>query len=62
LLGQLASGRRQPEIAQALALPAKTVSVYRARLLEKMKLSSSAELAQYALHHQLLPPGTVQAG
>ena len=61
LLGLLASGRRLPEIAQLLALPAKTVSVYRARLLEKMKLSSSAELAQYALHHQLLPPAAIQA-
>ena len=55
LLQMLALGRRLPEIAQQLDLPAKTVSVYRARLLEKMKLSSNAELAHYASRHNLLP-------
>lgn len=55
LMRLLASGRRLTEIAQQLGLPAKTVSVYRARLLEKMKLASNADLAHYASRHNLIP-------
>ena len=55
LLAMLASGRRLPDIAQRLELPPKTIGVYRARLLEKMKLSTNAELAHYAMHHKLMP-------
>jgi DNA-binding NarL/FixJ family response regulator len=54
LLALLASGHRLPDIAERLELPPKTVSVYRARLLEKMKLSTNAELAHYAIHHKLV--------
>jgi two-component system invasion response regulator UvrY len=54
LLAMLACGRRLPDIAERLELPAKAVSVYRARLLEKMKLSTNAELAHYAIRHNLV--------
>jgi DNA-binding NarL/FixJ family response regulator len=54
LLALLASGQRLPDIAERLELPHKTVCVYRARLLEKMKLSNNAELAHYAIHHKLV--------
>jgi DNA-binding NarL/FixJ family response regulator len=50
----LASGRKLSEVATELALSPKTVSVYRARVLEKLGLRTNAELARYALEHRLL--------
>jgi DNA-binding NarL/FixJ family response regulator len=51
LLGQ---GRSVRHIAQSLALSMKTVSTYRARLLDKLQLTTTAELIRYALHHRLV--------
>ncbi|HXF15651.1 MAG TPA: response regulator transcription factor [Burkholderiales bacterium] len=42
------------KIAQKLGLSVKTVSTYRTRALEKMKLTSNAELTQYAVRHRLI--------
>jgi DNA-binding NarL/FixJ family response regulator len=53
-LCMLASGKRLTEIAQALSLSVKTVSVYRTRLLEKMKLSNNAELTFYVMSNRLI--------
>lgn len=50
----IASGRRLSEIAEALTLSPKTVSVYRARVLEKLGVATNAELASYALRHGLI--------
>ena len=50
----IASGRKLSEIAEELALSPKTVSVYRARILEKMKMKNNAELTHYALKHGLV--------
>ncbi len=50
----IASGRRLSEIAASLALSPKTVSVYRARIMTKLGVSSNAELASYALRHGLI--------
>jgi DNA-binding NarL/FixJ family response regulator len=47
----IAEGRKLSEIAERLSLSPKTVSVYRARVLEKLGLSSNAELATYAMRH-----------
>jgi two-component system, NarL family, invasion response regulator UvrY len=47
----LASGRTGREIAAQLYLSEKTVSTYRARILQKMKLHSNAELIRYVLEH-----------
>ncbi|HSM99225.1 MAG TPA: response regulator transcription factor [Gallionella sp.] len=49
----LASARTVTEIADALALSVKTVSTYRGRVLEKMRLNNNAELMRYAVDHQL---------
>ena len=46
--------RRLADIADALALSPKTVSVYRARILEKMGMSNNAELTHYAIKHGLV--------
>lgn len=53
-LKMIASGQRLADIADALALSPKTVSVYRARILEKMGMSSNAELTHYAIKHGLV--------
>lgn len=50
----IASGKRLSEIADALSLSPKTVSVYRARVLEKLGVASNAELAAYAVRHRLI--------
>lgn len=50
----MASGKRLADIAATLALSPKTVSVYRARILEKMSMSNNAELTHYALKHGLV--------
>ena len=52
-LCMIASGKTPAEIAEALNLSVKTVSVYRASLLEKMNLRNNAELTHYGLKHGL---------
>jgi DNA-binding NarL/FixJ family response regulator len=54
ILKLIAGGRKLAEIAAELSLSPKTVSVYRARLLEKMGLASNAALTHYALKNALL--------
>ena len=51
---KIASGKRLSEIAEELMLSPKTVSVYRSRVLEKLKLSNNAELTGYAIRNQLV--------
>ncbi|MGV2293364.1 response regulator transcription factor RqpR [Trinickia sp. YCB016] len=53
-LCMLASGKRLTDIANALSLSVKTVSVYRSRLLEKMKLNNNAELTFYVMSNRLV--------
>ncbi|RKP44367.1 response regulator transcription factor RqpR [Trinickia fusca] len=53
-LCMLASGKRLTDIAHALSLSVKTVSVYRSRLLEKMKLRNNAELTFYVMSNRLV--------
>lgn len=50
----LASGKKLSEMAEIMSLSTKTVSVYRARLLDKMKLKNNAEAIQYAISNHLL--------
>jgi len=50
----IAAGRTLAQIGEELALSPKTVSVYRARLLAKLRLATNAELTRYALEHKLL--------
>jgi two-component system, NarL family, invasion response regulator UvrY len=51
---KLAGGRIPTEIAQELHLSVKTVSTYRARVLEKMRLSNNADLTYYAIKNGLI--------
>jgi len=50
----LGSGRTVKEISAELDLSPKTVSTYRARLLEKMRLTGNADLVRYAARHGLI--------
>ncbi|MEY4756182.1 MAG: hypothetical protein RJA34_1080 [Pseudomonadota bacterium] len=51
---KIASGKRLSDIAEELMLSPKTVSVYRSRVLEKLKLSNNAELTVYAIRNELV--------
>jgi DNA-binding NarL/FixJ family response regulator len=50
----IASGKTVKEIAEQLFLSGKTISTYRSRILEKMKMRSSAELTHYAIKQELV--------
>lgn len=54
VLTMLASGKTVKEIANEIALSVKTVSTYRARILEKTGLRTNAELIRYALQNRLV--------
>jgi len=50
----IASGKTVKQIADDLFLSMKTISTYRSRILEKMKMKTNAELMHYALKHHML--------
>lgn len=50
----IASGKTVREIALLLSLSDKTISTYRARILEKMDMKTSAELTHYAIQNGLV--------
>ena len=54
VLRLLASGKSVKRIAASLELSPKTVSTYRARMLEKLELRTTADLIRYALSHGLV--------
>ena len=51
---RIAAGKTPSEIAAELSLSAKTVSTYRARVLEKLGLKNSAEMIRYAIRNGLV--------
>ncbi|MEY4906959.1 MAG: hypothetical protein RL260_677 [Pseudomonadota bacterium] len=53
-LTMIASGKRLSDIAEQLSLSPKTVSVYRARVLEKLSLTNNSELTVYAIRNELV--------
>ena len=54
VLCRMSSGETVTEIAHDLDLSAKTVSTYRSRILDKLGMSSNAELVRYAVRHRLV--------
>ena len=54
VLRMIARGRTVSQIAAELGLSVKTVSTYRSRILEKMKMTSTAELMHYAISNRLV--------
>ena len=53
-LVMIASGKRLSDIAEELTLSPKTVSVYRARVLEKLGLANNSEMTVYAIRSGLV--------
>jgi two-component system invasion response regulator UvrY len=54
VLRMIASGKTISRIAEELHLSVSTVSTYRARILEKMEMTTTAELMRYALRNHLV--------
>jgi DNA-binding NarL/FixJ family response regulator len=50
----IASGKTVSDIAEELSLSVKTISMYRSRLLQKMKLRNNAELTHYGIKNELV--------
>jgi len=51
---RIASGKTVTEIAGELSLSPKTISTYRARILEKLGVKTSAEITRYAIRNGLV--------
>ena len=51
---RIASGKTVSEIAEEIHLSVKTISTYRARILEKMRMKNNAELTQYGIREKLV--------
>lgn len=56
VLTALVGGHTIAEIARQLGVNAKTVSTYRARLLNKLGLGNNAQLVRYAMEYRLIRP------
>jgi DNA-binding NarL/FixJ family response regulator len=54
VLRLIASGKTVGEIADLLSLSDKTISTYRARIMQKMSMKTNAELTHYAIHNNLV--------
>jgi two-component system invasion response regulator UvrY len=54
VMSRIALGKTVTEIAEELSLSAKTISTYRARVLEKLDVKNSAEIVQYAIRNGLV--------
>ena len=54
VMRMIASGVSLTEIAVRLNVSVKTISTYRARIMEKMQIKSNAEVTRYALTNQLI--------
>ena len=50
----IASGKTVTGISKEISLSDKTISTYRARILEKMKMKTNAELTFYAINNKLV--------
>ncbi len=54
VLCMIGTGKTTNEIATTLSISPKTISTYRLRISDKMKLKSNAELIRYAIEHDLV--------
>ena len=55
VMRMLALGKTLKDIADEIMISEKTVTTYRARILEKMKLKNNTEITIYAIENKLLP-------
>ncbi len=49
----MGKGQSVSDIAESLSLSVKTISTYRARILQKLSCRTTADLIRYAIEHRL---------
>ena len=54
ILCMIAQGKSLKSIAGELCVSEKTVSTYRSRIMEKMRMSTNSDLTRYATEHNLV--------
>jgi DNA-binding NarL/FixJ family response regulator len=54
VMGYLASGMTNREIAQMLAISVKTVDTHRGHVLKKLKLRNNSDITRFAIQHGLI--------
>jgi DNA-binding NarL/FixJ family response regulator len=54
VLQHIASGKTVSEIAEEVSLSVNTISTYRSRILDKLKLNNNAEITRYAIDNNLV--------
>ena len=54
VMRMIASGKSVKDIADGISLSVPTISTYRSRILEKMKMKNNAEITYYAIKHGLV--------
>ncbi|MGA9109803.1 MAG: response regulator [Smithella sp.] len=54
IMCMIARGQALKDIGEMLCISGKTVSTYRARILEKIKIKTNADITSYALKHELI--------
>ena len=54
VLCMIASGKTVTQIADVLTLSVKTISTYRVRILEKLRMKNNAEITRYAIKEGLV--------
>jgi two-component system invasion response regulator UvrY len=59
ILLYLGEGKTVTDIARDISLSVKTISTYRTRILDKMKMSKTAELIRYVIYHRLVEAAEV---
>jgi DNA-binding NarL/FixJ family response regulator len=57
VLRRICAGQSITDIGEALCVSAKTISTYKARILEKMQMPHEAALVRYAMRHKLFDDG-----
>jgi two-component system, NarL family, invasion response regulator UvrY len=62
VLCMIASGKKAKDIAEELCLSIKTISTHRARILQKMRMKSNAELIHYSIRNRLVEGMLPEAG
>jgi two-component system invasion response regulator UvrY len=60
VMSLIASGKTVSQIAELLSLSDKTISTYRARILEKMHMKTNAELTYYTIQNKLVSQPTLR--
>jgi two-component system, NarL family, invasion response regulator UvrY len=54
VMRMIIEGKTRKAIAEELSLSVNTISTYRARILDKLKMKTTAELTQYAMNNHLI--------